>query len=164
MLKDRSVLRHCFIELFAGCGANVLGFMNTGLKCLAAVEWEIAPVHSMWHNLALNGFSNLKVSADKIDALRKAMRDDPTTNNNNITHIPDNDWLSKTNEVSPIMNVYCMDITKLSPYQIMEDLGIKSGELGIISGGPPCQGFSTAGLRDFNDPRNKLPLTYIEYI
>lgn len=30
------------------------------------------------------------------------------------------------------------------------------GEIDIVAGGPPCQGFSLAGRRDINDPRNYL--------
>lgn len=37
--------------------------------------------------------------------------------------------------------------------------------LGMIIGGPPCQGFSTAGnRRSLKDPRNTLPLTFLEII
>jgi len=34
----------------------------------------------------------------------------------------------------------------------------------IVIGGPPCQGFSTAGARDAGDPRNKLIFNYLEII
>ena len=34
----------------------------------------------------------------------------------------------------------------------------------LIAGGPPCQGFSFAGLRDPNDPRNRLTEEYIEIV
>lgn len=34
----------------------------------------------------------------------------------------------------------------------------------IIVGGPPCQGFSTAGQRDASDPRNRLIFNYLELI
>jgi len=34
----------------------------------------------------------------------------------------------------------------------------------IIVGGPPCQGFSTAGPRDANDPRNRLIFNYLDLI
>lgn len=34
-------------------------------------------------------------------------------------------------------------------------------ELGILAGGPPCQGFSTAGPCRVDDPRNKLVLAFL---
>ena len=36
------------------------------------------------------------------------------------------------------------------------------GELDILIGGPPCQGFSTAGRRFLDDPRNVLLRNYLE--
>lgn len=38
------------------------------------------------------------------------------------------------------------------------------GRIDLISGGPPCQGFSSAGLRNPNDPRNELTQEYIEIV
>lgn len=35
------------------------------------------------------------------------------------------------------------------------------GEIDILAGGPPCQGFSAAGRRKHDDPRNKLFKSYI---
>jgi len=43
----------------------------------------------------------------------------------------------------------------------INQLGIKKGELDIIIGGPPCQGFSTAGSRFWDDPRNYLLKEYV---
>lgn len=40
----------------------------------------------------------------------------------------------------------------------------KSSEVDLIVGGPPCQGFSTAGKRDPNDPRNQLAFAYLEVV
>jgi len=34
----------------------------------------------------------------------------------------------------------------------------------LIAGGPPCQGFSTAGMKDANDPRNTLVGDYIRIV
>ena len=36
--------------------------------------------------------------------------------------------------------------------------------LDVLAGGPPCQGFSTAGWRETTDPRNKLWLNYLEIL
>lgn len=39
---------------------------------------------------------------------------------------------------------------------------IQPGELDMLIGGPPCQGFSTAGMRFWDDPRNALLKNYIK--
>lgn len=41
--------------------------------------------------------------------------------------------------------------------------GLK-GRVDLIAGGPPCQGFSMAGLRSIDDPRNRLTEEYIEIV
>lgn len=38
------------------------------------------------------------------------------------------------------------------------------GEIDLIAGGPPCQGFSFAGKRKLNDPRNQLKNEYLEIV
>ena len=57
--------------------------------------------------------------------------------------------------------VYHGDIHDLSVDEVLSTCNLKEGELDIFDGSPPCQGFSTAGKRDFCDPRNQL---YNEYI
>jgi DNA (cytosine-5)-methyltransferase 1 len=57
----------------------------------------------------------------------------------------------------PGVPVYHGDIAKLSGAECMKLAGgIKPGELDVLDGSPPCQGFSTAGKRKYNDPRNSL--------
>jgi len=51
--------------------------------------------------------------------------------------------------------VYHGDIIRLSIKQCIE-LASLSSELDVLDGSPPCQGFSHAGKRKFNDPRNSL--------
>ena len=49
------------------------------------------------------------------------------------------------------------DITELEPFDLLEMGGLKQGEVDLVSGGPPCQAFSTAGHRQsINDPRGQL--------
>src|SRR5690625_7896546 len=43
--------------------------------------------------------------------------------------------------------LYDSDIRDLSPKKIMGDLGFKKGELDLLAGCPPCQGFSTHRTR-----------------
>lgn len=56
----------------------------------------------------------------------------------------------------PDVPVYHGDIAKLSVDECLKLAGIKTGELDLFDGSPPCQGFSTAGKRILDDPRNQL--------
>lgn len=42
--------------------------------------------------------------------------------------------------------------------------GLTEANLDLVVGGPPCQGFSLAGRRKFDDVRNKLPWEYLEFV
>ncbi len=53
------------------------------------------------------------------------------------------------------------DITKFSPSQWLDsDLDL----IHLVTGGPPCQGFSVAGKRDPNDPRNLLFRQFVRIV
>ncbi len=53
------------------------------------------------------------------------------------------------------------DIDSLDFNNVLDEVGLKKGELDILIGGPPCQGFSTAGSRFWDDPRNHLLKSYV---
>jgi DNA (cytosine-5)-methyltransferase 1 len=56
------------------------------------------------------------------------------------------------------------DIAEVSVEQILEMTGLQVGELDIFDGSPPCQGFSTAGKRQLDDPRNQLFREYVRLL
>lgn len=56
----------------------------------------------------------------------------------------------------------CKDITNVHFEEIKSVIGDE--KVDIIIGGPPCQGMSLSGLRNFEDPRNKLYLSYIRLV
>jgi DNA (cytosine-5)-methyltransferase 1 len=47
-------------------------------------------------------------------------------------------------------------VGELTSQQLLEGAGIKADELFGLIGGPPCQGFSSIGRRNLDDPRNSL--------
>ncbi len=53
------------------------------------------------------------------------------------------------------------DIMSYDFEKLLKNLRLKKGELDILIGGPPCQGFSTAGMRFWDDPRNGLLKHYV---
>ncbi len=63
------------------------------------------------------------------------------------------DWLSKKNhDINEVIKNHSVNLKSLR------------GEVDMIAGGPPCQGFSTAGKRNEDDIRNKLIVSYIKFI
>ena len=64
--------------------------------------------------------------------------------------------------------LYETDIRKLSPNIILKDLGLAKGELDLLAGCPPCQGFSTHRTRhqtaSVDDYRNDLVFEFVRYV
>ena len=64
--------------------------------------------------------------------------------------------------------VWKTDIRNLQPAELFEQLGLDPGEIDLLAGCPPCQGFST--LRTLNgsvridDPRNDLLLEFQRFV
>lgn len=64
---------------------------------------------------------------------------------------------------NPEIPVLCGDITQSETKDIIERAA-KDGGADIICGGPPCQGFSMAGFRSENDPRNQLFHEFVDIV
>jgi DNA (cytosine-5)-methyltransferase 1 len=62
------------------------------------------------------------------------------------------------------VNVYHGDITKLSRKECLDLSGLEEGELDVLDGSPPCQGFSLSGKRQLEDDRNQLFLAYAKLL
>ena len=61
--------------------------------------------------------------------------------------------------------VLTSDIRTVDAYDILRDLGVRRGELDLIAGGPPCQGFSiNAPIRSKEDSRNHLFREYLRFV
>jgi DNA (cytosine-5)-methyltransferase 1 len=61
----------------------------------------------------------------------------------------------------PGLPVFQQDIKKITSKKILDFTGLAPGELDLLDGSPPCQGFSTTGKRDHKDQRNNL---FIEFV
>lgn len=56
----------------------------------------------------------------------------------------------------PGVNVTVADIAAVCPARFRAGLGLDRGQLTLLTACPPCQGFSSLGLRDSGDERNDL--------
>jgi DNA (cytosine-5)-methyltransferase 1 len=56
----------------------------------------------------------------------------------------------------PRVRLITKDITEVDPDELRVELGLKRGELTLLKACPPCQGYSSIGKGDEDDPRNDL--------
>ena len=68
-------------------------------------------------------------------------------------HFDWQEWLpQEATSIQKLLKKYPNELSKLK------------GKVDLIAGGPPCQGFSLAGMRNSNDPRNKMSQEYIKMV
>lgn len=64
----------------------------------------------------------------------------------------------------PHVPIWKKDIREMKGEEILRFCNLKKGELDLLDGSPPCQGFSMAGKRKINDERNDLVFHYIRFV
>jgi DNA (cytosine-5)-methyltransferase 1 len=66
----------------------------------------------------------------------------------------------------PDSKAICADLRKIEPARFLASIGLKYGELDLLAGGPPCQGFSKnvpRSKREADSANNQLINTYLEF-
>lgn len=65
----------------------------------------------------------------------------------------------------PGVPVMTGDIRQIDALTVRKEFGLREGELDLMAGGPPCQGFSIyAPVRSSEDPRNHLFREYLRFV
>src|SRR5438270_13907426 len=68
----------------------------------------------------------------------------------------------------PTVSLWEMDIRRLSVARVLRELNLARGQLDLLAGCPPCQGFSTLrslnGHQTVDDQRNDLVLEFERFI
>jgi len=64
------------------------------------------------------------------------------------------------------MNVVVSDIRSLDPLAVIKSAGLKKGDIDLVAGGPPCQGFSHSNKRSrsLTNPLNNLYKQFFRFV
>ena len=169
-----------YIELFAGCGGLSLGLKSVGFDLQMANELSPMAAESYAYNFLKE---DLQAQAEQQDPkikktlwlssgyslqnLKQRLREDPRSyprvgeGNSDVEEdgsnlqgslvvgsiVELNSWLEKRPKVASLIR-----------------RGFGSGELDLVSGGPPCQSFSMAGLREKDSDKNSLPWEFAKFV
>jgi DNA (cytosine-5)-methyltransferase 1 len=175
------------VDFFAGAGGMSMGLHNAGFHVAAAVEmWPTAAV-TYTINLARPGRLSFHFDTPEreqefnrqvaehlgiqVDKFGHVVGPDPKRKGitfNRHGHIQcgaGSGWISGQPADHPgCEHMFVADIRNLSGAQILDALDLDQGDVALVAGGPPCQGFSHAGRRRVMDPRNSLVLEYARLI
>tara|TARA_B110000027_G_C16122261_1_gene303884 strand:+ start:9911 stop:11509 length:1599 start_codon:yes stop_codon:yes gene_type:complete len=168
------------IELFAGCGGLSLGLETAGFETVMANELSPMAGETYAYNL-LNADLGCGNNDDNVlwvssshsrEKLNSRLRENPFTASG-LSHEHFSDLtscqLTSSDLTGSLLIGSIVDLNKLlsDPTSKLQDLfseAIGSNGLDLVSGGPPCQSFSLAGLRDHSNHRNQLPWEFIKFV
>jgi DNA (cytosine-5)-methyltransferase 1 len=156
------------VDLFAGCGGMSLGLMQAGFQVKAAADNDPAAALSYMYNLGTYPCKFVFIDPEDETIfeklLRKGMGVDSKSKTIKNAFISGSGW-RKNNPAAPGCEIFFLgDIRKLTGERILKEIGMQRGEVDLVCGGPPCQGFSVAGKRNVMDPRSSLVFDFARIV
>jgi DNA (cytosine-5)-methyltransferase 1 len=127
-------LRPTLVDLFAGAGGLSLGLSAAGFESVLAVERSEMAAETYFRNMIDRSPEAWEEHRRKVVREQIAAGLAVCPTSTALKHIP----------------------------EIKKRLGRRP--LDLLAGGPPCQGFSLAGMREPADQRNTLPFEFLEFV
>ena len=166
-----------YIELFAGCGGLSLGLESAGFELVLANELSPMAAETYAYNLLNENLTDLSENnkknkkaiwlSSKHKDLAKRLRENPFEypelgmGESDIPSDP-----NKLNGSLLVGNIIQINQFLTENPSYLENLknGFGRGEIDVVSGGPPCQSFSLAGLRKRDCDKNTLPWEFANFV
>lgn len=150
------------VDLFAGCGGFSCGFHQAGIHVAAAVEYDFGAALTYLVNLARPGvklhFDTPEREAKFTAHLERHLG--VSAKGKGIApagRLAGSGWISnRPARERGCEHFWIADVRNVTGAEILATLGLQRGDVTVVCGGPPCQGYSVAGKRDVMDPRNSL--------
>ena len=167
------------IELFSGCGGLSLGLEKCGFELTMANELSPMAAESFAYNFFNEDLEELAQNGKKpkntlwlnsnFAELKPRLRENPFSfpaiDNIGFSDISDKCVSLKGKLIvgSIVELNRLLDENKALANQLKEAFGATGG-LDLVSGGPPCQSFSMAGLRQRDCEKNTLPWEFARFV
>lgn len=159
------------IELFAGCGGLALGMESVGFELLLANELSPMAAETFAYNLLHEDLQQTSLLPSHVqwlssnyprEQMHLRLRENPQTyQSGKFCDISsDGGNLAHSLIVGSIVNLN--QWLRAHPKAKLALLDNK--EVDLVSGGPPCQSFSLAGLREKNNEKNSLPWEFAKFV
>ncbi len=167
------------IELFAGCGGLNLGLSKAGFNLTLANELSAMAAESFAFNFFNENLEQLAKANEKpshtywiksqFNDLGKRLRENPFSypdeNSEGYSNLPSN-WEELKGKLLVGNIIHLNQLLDKNPKLVdllRTDFG-QSSSLDLVSGGPPCQSFSLAGLRKRDCDKNTLPWEFAKFV
>lgn len=150
------------VDFFCGAGGMSLGIIQAGFEVVAAFDNDPHATITYLINLGAYPMQFHFATPEDGERLERVMektlspKKDKSGNTVAVARVAGSGFRANQPDVPGVSHFFFGDVRKWSGAQILEILGMRKGELDLVAGGPPCQGFSSAGKRDVMDPRNSL--------
>ena len=154
------------IDVFSGAGGMSLGTIQAGFQVIAAIENDPSAAMTYCVNLGAYPMQFHFATPEDEERLEKAMAKSWVSKKDGIQRMPvaGSGWRQCNPEAPGVEHFFFGDVRKFSGEEILRVIGFERGEVDLVMGSPPCQGFSTAGKRDVLDPRNSLVFDYARLV
>lgn len=167
------------IELFSGCGGLSLGLEHSGFELVMANELSPMAAESFAFNFFNENLADLAKTDKKATStlwlksnfpdLKSRLRENPFTfpkfDDEGYSEIPN--AYSKLKGKLLVGSIVELNRLLESDSNLVTDLKgafNTKGGLDLVSGGPPCQSFSMAGLRKKDCDKNTLPWEFAKFV
>jgi DNA (cytosine-5)-methyltransferase 1 len=152
------------VDLFSGCGGFSLGMIQAGFEVLAGLDNDPVSMLTYLCNLGSYPVQIHFISPEDEVRAEKAIKRHLDMQIGLHTQTSGSGWISGHPEAASVRHFFLGDVRKITGAQILRALGKEIGEVDCVVGGPPCQGFSTAGKRNVMDPRNSLVFEFARLV
>ncbi|MBE2198468.1 MAG: DNA cytosine methyltransferase [Anaerolinea sp.] len=158
------------MDFFCGAGGFSLGTIQAGFEVIAA--FDSSPEAALTYTVNLGNypmkfhFATTK-DEDRINQILEngLMQQKRKTKK---LEVSGSGWrsaeMAKGNFYPGVSHFFLGDVRKWDPEEILEIVGLERGDVDLVMGGPPCQGFSRAGKQNVMDPRNSLVFDFARYV